>query len=52
MCVEKVVAYASRQRKKHAESYPTQDLEIVAIAYALKIWKQYLPGNKCDIYTD
>jgi hypothetical protein len=49
---DKVVAYASRQLKKHEEKYSTQDLEMAAIVYALKIWRQYLPGNKCDIYTD
>jgi hypothetical protein len=37
---DKVVAYASRQLKKHEESYPTQDLEMATIVYALKIWKQ------------
>jgi hypothetical protein len=35
---EKVVAYASRQLKKHKENYPTHDLELVAMVHALKIW--------------
>jgi ribonuclease HI len=48
----KVVAYASRQLRKHEENYPTHDLELVAVIYALKIWRHYLMGNKCDIYTD
>ena len=48
----KVVAYASRQLKKHEENYPTHDLELAAVVHALKIWRHYLIGNKCDIYTD
>jgi hypothetical protein len=48
----KVVAYASRQLRKHEENYPTHDLELAAIVHALKIWRHYLMGNKCDIYTD
>jgi ribonuclease HI len=48
----KVVAYASRQLRKHEENYPTHDLELAAVIHALKIWRHYLMGNKCDIYTD
>jgi ribonuclease HI len=48
----KVVAYASRQLQKHEENYPTHDLELAAVVHALKIWRHYLMGNKCDIYTD
>jgi len=48
----KVVAYASRQLKVHEQNYPTHDLELVAVVHALKIWRHYLIGNKCDIYTD
>jgi hypothetical protein len=48
----KVVAYASRQLRKHEENYPTHDLELAAVVHALKIWRHYLMGNKCDIYTD
>jgi hypothetical protein len=48
----KVVAYASRQLRKHEENYLTHDLELAAIVHALKIWRHYLIGNKCDIYTD
>ena len=46
-----VVAYASRQLKRHKENYPTHDLELVAIAHALKILRHYLLGNHCNIYT-
>ena len=48
----KVVAYASRQLKPHEKNYPTNDLELVAIVFALKIWRHYLYGEKCFIYTD
>jgi hypothetical protein len=47
-----VVSYASRQLWKHEENYPTHDLELTVVIHALKIWRHYLMGNKCDIYTD
>jgi len=49
---DKVVAYASRQLNKHEENYPTHDLELAAVVHALKIWRHYLIGNKCEIFTD
>ena len=48
----KVVAYASRQLKPHGKNYPTHDLELTVIVFALKIWRHYLYGEKCFIYTD
>ncbi|KAL5828810.1 hypothetical protein ACOSQ3_018278 [Xanthoceras sorbifolium] len=48
----KVVAYASRQLKTHEQNYPTHDLELAAIVFALRIWRHYLYGEKCYIYTD
>ena len=48
----KVVAYASRQLKSHEKNYPTQDLELTVIVFALKIWRHYLYGDKCFIYTN
>ena len=48
----KVVAYASRQLKSHEKNYPTHDLELAPIIFALKIWRHYLYGEKCFIYTD
>jgi hypothetical protein len=47
-----VVFYASRQLRKHEENYPTYDLELAAVVYALKIWRQYLIGHRCEIYSD
>ena len=48
----RVVAYASRQLKKHEQNYPTHDLELVAVVFALKIWRHYLYGVPCHIFTD
>ena len=47
-----VVAYASRQLKPHEANYPTHDLELGAVVFALKIWRHYLYGVRCTIYTD
>ncbi|WVZ70309.1 hypothetical protein U9M48_018984, partial [Paspalum notatum var. saurae] len=48
----KVIAYASRQLRDHEKNYPTHDLELAAVAHALIIWRHYLFGQWCDIYTD
>jgi hypothetical protein len=48
----RVIAYASRQLRRHEEHYPTHDLELVAVVHALKIWRHYLLRNICHIYTD
>ena len=48
----KVVAYASKKLKPHEQNYPTHDLELVVVLFALKIWRHYLYGEKCRIYTD
>ncbi|KAF3636571.1 hypothetical protein FXO37_25393 [Capsicum annuum] len=48
----KVVAYASRQLKVHERNYPTHDLELAAVVYALKIWRHYRYGLHVDIYSD
>jgi len=47
-----VIAYASRQLKKHEQNYPTHDLEMAAVVFALKIWRHHLYGETCEIYTD
>ena len=48
----RVVAYASRQLKKHEQNYPTHDLEMIVMVLALKIWRHYLYGVTCEIYTN
>ncbi|GJV29237.1 putative reverse transcriptase domain-containing protein [Tanacetum coccineum] len=49
---EKVIAYASRQLKIHEKNYTTHDLELGAVVFALKIWRHYLYGTKCTVFTD
>ncbi|WVZ75890.1 hypothetical protein U9M48_023910 [Paspalum notatum var. saurae] len=48
----RVIAYASRQLRKHEVNYPTHDLELAAVVHALKIWRHYLLGNTCHVYID
>ncbi|WMV09385.1 hypothetical protein MTR67_002770, partial [Solanum verrucosum] len=48
----KVIAYASRQLKVHEKNYPTHDLELEAVLFALKIWRHYLYGVHMDVFTD
>ncbi|GJU81286.1 putative reverse transcriptase domain-containing protein [Tanacetum coccineum] len=49
---EKVIAYASRQLKTHEKNYTTNDLELGAVVFALKIWRHYLYGTRCIVFTD
>ncbi|KAJ9536520.1 hypothetical protein OSB04_un000272 [Centaurea solstitialis] len=49
---EKVIAYASRQLEVHEKNYTTHDLELGAVVFVLKIWRHYLYGTKCTIFTD
>jgi hypothetical protein len=48
----RVLAYASCLLRKHEANYPTHDLELAAVVHALKIWRHYLLGNVCNIFTD
>ena len=48
----KVIAYASRQLKDYEKNYPTHDLELAAVVFALKIWKHYLYGERVEVFTD
>ncbi|XP_070017311.1 uncharacterized protein [Nicotiana sylvestris] len=47
-----VVAYASRQLRKHEKNYPTHDLDLAVVIHALKIWRHYLYGAHVDFYMD
>ncbi|GJS88502.1 putative reverse transcriptase domain-containing protein [Tanacetum coccineum] len=49
---EKVIAYASRQLKPHEDNYTTHDLELGAVMFSFKIWRHYLYGTKCIVFTD
>jgi ribonuclease HI len=47
-----VVAYDSRQLRKHEEKYPSHDMELAAMVHALKIWRHYIIGKRCEVYSD
>ncbi|GKC09628.1 putative reverse transcriptase domain-containing protein [Tanacetum coccineum] len=49
---EKVIAYASRQLKVHEENNTTHDLEVGAVVFAHRLWRHYLYGTKCMVFTD
>ncbi|GJR09132.1 putative reverse transcriptase domain-containing protein [Tanacetum coccineum] len=49
---EKVIAYASRQLKIHEKNYTTHDLELGVVVFALRMWRHYLYGTRCTIFTD
>ena len=48
----RVVAYGSRQLKNHERNYPTHDMELAAIVFALKIWRHYLYGEQFEVFSD
>ena len=48
----KVIAYASRQLNVNEKNYPTHDLELAAVVFALKLWRHYLYGVQVDVFTD
>jgi hypothetical protein len=48
----RVIAYASRALRTHEQNYPTHDLELAAVVHALKMWRHYLMGTHCNIFTD
>ena len=49
---DKVISYASRKLKVHENNYPTHDLELAAVVFALKIWRHYLYGVHVDVFSD
>ena len=52
MQFRRVVAYGSRQLKNHEQNYPTHDLELAAIVFALKILRYYLYGEQFEVFSD
>ena len=52
MQYDRVIAYASRQLKPYEVNYPTHDLELAVVVFTLKLWRHYLYGAKCQIFTD
>ena len=49
---KRVVAYASRQLRPHEVNYPTHDLELAAVVFALKIWRHHLYGARFEVFSD
>nr|GEW46235.1 ribonuclease H-like domain-containing protein [Tanacetum cinerariifolium] len=49
---EKIIAYMSRQLKIHQKNYTTHDMELGAVVFTLKMWRHYLYGTKCVVFTD
>ncbi|GKF67794.1 putative reverse transcriptase domain-containing protein, partial [Tanacetum coccineum] len=49
---DKVIACASRQLKVHEKNYTTHNLELGAVVFALKMWRDYMYGTKCVVFTD
>jgi hypothetical protein len=47
-----MVGYASRHLRKHEVHYLTHDLELAAVVHALKIWRDYLMGKRCELYMN
>jgi hypothetical protein len=47
-----MVAYASQQLRRYETHYPTHDLDLTVVVHALKIWRHYLTGKRCELYTD
>jgi hypothetical protein len=52
MVTSHVVVYASQQLRKHEVNYLTHDLELAVVVHTLKIWRHYLMGKRCELYTD
>ena len=48
----RLISYASRQLKVHEMNYPTNDLELMAVMFALKFWRDYLYGLNANMFTD
>ena len=48
----RVVAYGFRQLKNHEQNYPTHDMELATVVFALKIWRHYLYGEEFEEYPD
>ena len=49
---KRLVAYASRQLKVHEKNYPTHDLELAVVVFALKTWRHYLYGSQFQVFSD
>ena len=52
MQFRRVIAYGSCQLKNHEKNYPTHDMELAAIVFALNIWRHYLYDEQFEVYSD
>ena len=52
MQFQKVVAYGSQQLKNHEQNYPTHDMELATIVFALKIWHHHMYGEQFEVFSD
>ena len=49
----RVVAYGFHQLKNHEQNYPTHDMELATVVFALKIWcHYYLYDEQFEVYSD
>jgi hypothetical protein len=48
----RVIAYISRKMRRHEENYVMHNLNLLAIVYALKVWRHYLVGRKFELRMD
>lgn len=46
-----VIAYSLRKLKPNERNYSKHHLEL-AVVFTLKIWKDYLYGVRCEVFTD
>ena len=49
---DRVITYASNQLKVHEKNYPTHDLDLVVVVFALKTWRHYLYDVCVDVFTN
>lgn len=47
-----MISYASKQLKVHEKNYPTHNLELTAVVFALNIWRHYIYGVHVDVLID
>ena len=48
----RVVAYGSRQLKNHEQNYPTHDMDLATVVFALEIWRHYLYGEQFEVFSN
>jgi hypothetical protein len=48
----RVITYASRALRPHEQNFSTHELELAVVVHALKMWRHYLMGTHCNIFTN